>query len=318
MLVRSVFFVLLVLALADRAAAQTSQPTAAGDRPVPLAESLHGQAKADYDAGRILFGDSDNAGALVKFQHAFDDAHDVRLLWNMAVCEKNLRHYVNVLRLLERYQREGDRIMTAPQRKEVAEVMDTVRQLISTVHLRVNEEGAAVMVDETPVGTTPLSEAVLVDLGDRHIRISKPGYKQYVISQNFAGASDVSFDIRLERDIREGQLAILAAENATISVDGNAVGTTQWQGALTAGEHAIRVSARGMRTYNKELVMEAGQSRSLYVTLEAEKSGISPLVWIGAGILVAGGIATGAYFLLKPAEQAAPQSGTWIPFTIKL
>jgi hypothetical protein len=285
---------------------------------VPLADSLHGQAKGDYDAGRILFGDNDNAGALVKFQHAFDDAHDVRLLWNMAVCEKNLRHYVNVLRLLERYQRDGNQIMTAPQRKEVAEVMDTVRQLISTVHLQVNEAGAAVMVDETPVGTTPLTEPLLVDLGDRHIRISKSGYKQYVISQNFAGASDVSFNVALERDIREGQLAILAIDNATISVDGNAVGTTQWQGALTAGEHAIRVSARGMRTYNKELVMEAGQSRSLYVTLEAEKSGISPLVWIGAGILVAGGIATGAYFLLKPADQTAPQSGTWSPYTIKL
>src|SRR3954462_5833949 len=58
-------------------------PSGVGTEIAPLAESLTGQAKADYDAGRLLFGDDDFAGALVKFQRAFDNVRDVRLLWNM-------------------------------------------------------------------------------------------------------------------------------------------------------------------------------------------------------------------------------------------
>src|SRR5579862_8187589 len=76
-------------------------PTAAG--PATLSDSLSGQAKDDYESGRILFENGDNAGALVKFQHAFDLSSDSRLLWDMGACEKNLRHYVHVLRLVERY-----------------------------------------------------------------------------------------------------------------------------------------------------------------------------------------------------------------------
>jgi TolA-binding protein len=58
----------------------------------PLASSLRGQAATDYQAARILFDDGDYAGASLKFQHAFEESGDARLLWNIAVCEKNLRH----------------------------------------------------------------------------------------------------------------------------------------------------------------------------------------------------------------------------------
>src|SRR5882724_2714841 len=61
--------------------------------PRPLSESLTGGAKSDYEAARLLYGDGDHAGALVKFQSAFDQSKEPRLLWNMAACEKNLRHY---------------------------------------------------------------------------------------------------------------------------------------------------------------------------------------------------------------------------------
>src|SRR5262245_25502031 len=78
-------------------------PRAAASSPQSLAESLPGEARANYDAGRVLFEDQDYAGALVKFERAFKHTPDPRLLWNMAACEKSLRHYARALELLERY-----------------------------------------------------------------------------------------------------------------------------------------------------------------------------------------------------------------------
>jgi hypothetical protein len=312
------------------AASHAAAPSAAGPSPArapsgvgteitPLSESLTGQAKADYDAGRLLFGDDDFAGSLVKFQRAFDHVHDVRLLWNMAVCEKNLRHYARVLRLLERYQREGDQVMSPAHRAEVAEVLATVRSLVSTVHINVQPDEAELLVDEVPAGTTPLREPLWVDLGERRIRIRKLGFKDQVIAQDFAGASELTFDVTLQPEAHEGQLAISAASGDSISVDGKVMGQGQWQGTLSSGQHSVRISAPGKRAYVQELLVEDDKKRSLYITLEPEKSaGLWPLFWVGAGVVAAAGLATGGYFLLRSSPPAQTKVGTWDPGTVTI
>jgi PEGA domain len=285
--------------------ASAPPPTAAAGGLAPLSESLTGQAKDDYNAARILIGDNDFAGAQVKFAQALEHSGDLRLLWNMAVCEKNLRHYVNVLQLLTRYQREGDARMTEQQRAEVAAVVQTVRTLISRVHLEVDQDAATVFVDDKQVGTTPLPEPLLIDLGRRRIRASKPGYDDAEIVQDIAGGSELSFSLALKPEVHAGRLSISAESASSIRIDGAFVGYATWQGELPAGEHSLQVTAPGKRAYSQELVLSVGQVRSLQITLEREKSGISPLVWIGAGVLVAGGLATGAYFLLRPTPASA-------------
>jgi hypothetical protein len=290
------------------AAAQASPPTASAATgssaswvgAPPLSQSLTGPAKGDYDAGRILFEDQDYAGALVKFQRAYDRSGDIRLLWNMAVCEKSLRRYARVLALVDRYWREGEMRMSEAHRREVSDVLTTVRTLISTVHVLVNEAGASVLVDDVPAGTTPLPEPLLIDLGRRRIRVTKPGFEDQQLIQDFAGGSEVTFSLTLVPEPSDGQLKVVAGRSDTISIDGQVVGTGQWEGELPAGEHSLRVAASDMRPYARDVMVEAGKTRTLYVVLEPEESGIPGWVWVGAGVLVAGGLATGGYFVLRP------------------
>src|ERR1017187_2124530 len=68
----------------------------------PLAQSLPADARRDYDAGKLLFEDGDYATALLKYQAAYDSTHDARLLWDLAVCDKSLRHYARALATLSR------------------------------------------------------------------------------------------------------------------------------------------------------------------------------------------------------------------------
>jgi len=301
-----------------QAVATPSPPQAPAPLP-SLGDALTGQAKSDYDTARFLFDSGDYAGALVKFQHAFDLSQDVRLLWNMAACEKSLRAYARVLRLVERYLHDGGPLLTEAQRDDATAVLRTVRTLVSSVRLIVNESGASVFLDGEPVGTTPLADPLLVDLGERHIRVTKPGFKDQVITQNAAGASEATISIALERATQEGHLSVSTDPSGAIRVDGAAVGLGRWEGAVAPGTHAIGITAPGMRAYSSAVAVRDGESRTVEVDLQRESSGIPAVVWIAGGVLAAAGLGVGGYFLFRPSQSApVPTPGTISPFTLML
>lgn len=284
----------------------------------PLSASLTGAAKSEYDSARLLFGDGDYAGALVKFERALELSGDVRLLWNMAVCEKNLRHYVKVLRLLERYRLEAGERLTASQLTEVSSVLQTVKTLISEVRIQCDQSGAEVYVDDVLQGTTPLSAPLLVDLGARKLRISKPGWKDWQTTREFAGQSTVLLAVTLQSEPKDGQLTIFVGDDAIIRIDGRSVGRGYFQGMLRAGEHHVEITAEGKLPFARELVLKVGEARTLHVSLQSLPGSVSPWVWVGAGVLAAGGLALGGYLLMRPPPEPQPTPGTLPPYVVTI
>ncbi|HKQ68527.1 MAG TPA: hypothetical protein VJT73_04270, partial [Polyangiaceae bacterium] len=82
------------------AIATPAPPASATTAMKPLSETLTGSAKTDYDAAKILYQDGDYSGASLKFKQSYEASKDVRLLWNMAACEKSQRHYAKVQKLV--------------------------------------------------------------------------------------------------------------------------------------------------------------------------------------------------------------------------
>jgi hypothetical protein len=287
--------------------------------PPPLVDSLSGQAKEDYKTALLLYEDHDYVGALVKFRNAHEQSDDPRLLWNMAACEKNLRRYVHVLQIVERYQRETAGKLTVERRQETEALVRTVRSLVSTIRLTVNQPEAAVSVDGEPVGVTPLAEPLLVDLGTRRLRVSKQGFRDQVISQDFAGGSETSIVLTLQPLPREGRLTVDTGGPGTISLDGRVVGQGRWDGTVPPGTHSVRVTAPNMQPRVTDVVIGGGESRALYPTLEPEKSTSGRLLlWVAGGLVVAGGLGAGGYFLFRPAHEASPTLGTLSPGMVPL
>src|SRR6185436_18314908 len=176
------------------------------------------------------------------------------------------------------------------RRRETEALIEAVRALVSTVRVVVDEPGATIFVDDVPAGTTPLPEPLLLDLGQRRVRIAKAGFKDRLIVQDFADGSETTLSVTLERAPRVGRLTVDTGESrGTISLDGTVVGEGRWEGVVPSGSHQVTVAAAGMRARSSAVEIQDGEAQSLSLTLEPEKkSGLSPLIWVGGGLLLAG------------------------------
>jgi hypothetical protein len=275
--------------------------------PAPLTKSLIGEAKAAYDSGRLLFEDGDSPGALAKFSHAYDVSHDARLLWNMASCEKELRHYARAAALIGRYLQEGGDRIPAAQRKSALETQTALTAFYVSVKLSGAPDGASVFVDGTQVGQTPLTEPLLLDLGTRALRLEQTGFVPFQKNVEIAGGGELEVQVTLtpvpEVTVAPPVLSITTSgARDIIAIDGKVVGSQRWQGAVAVGEHSVRVTAAGKKPYESHIQLLAGSSRSLQIALDDENKGSTVWIWVAGGAAVAAGAVVGGFFLFKPQD----------------
>lgn len=280
----------------------------------PLDETLSGMAKADYAAGKILFTDGDPAGALVKFRAAYEASKEPRLLWNIAACQKAQRKYAKALTLVRQYEKEADALLTAEEKAEAKQIAEMLEPLVSKLTVTVNEPGATIVVDEEEVGQSPLTEPLLLDLGERKITVRKPGFVPVTRAASLTGSGETTFDAKLVAEVHEGRLIVRGGARDNIFVDGKQVGVGSWEGRLRPGGHSLKVTADGMRPFQTEVVIQDGQTRTIEPGLEVERKdgGVPGWLWIAGGALVATGAGIGGYFLFKPDDPAPknPVEGT--------
>jgi PEGA domain len=259
------------------AGAPASAPTPApAPGPKSLADSLTGEAKAAYDAGRLLYGDGDFAGAIVKLQAAYDLAQDPRLLWNMAACEKGMRHYAKVVTLVRKYLAAGGDVIGEDDRKQAEELLAAIESFTVGLAISVNEPDAQVTIDGEPVGTTPLPGPVTVDIGARQIEVKKPGFLPFSQSVPVGGSKDAALAVKLVPEVHQGELTVNAPPTATILIDGKRVGVGHFVATLGSGGHTLRVEAPAMRPYQSEVMIQDREKRGVDVVLEASAAPSAP------------------------------------------
>jgi PEGA domain len=306
-------FCALVSALAASAPCSASAappPPARTAHPKPLAQTLPPEAKGDYDAGKILFEDGDFQTSRIKFQAAYDLTHDARLLWNIAVCQKNERHYAKALATLARYLADGGDLLTPGDRHDAQDLSTAITPFTSAATIQVSEDGAQLWVDDTFVGTTPLTSPVRVDLGPRKVRAKKDGFRVFDKEIAVGGNATVTIDVAMER--QSGRLELRLAAPATVSIDGKEIGKGPMVDAdLPVGGHELLVTAPGMRPYQGDLVIEDGRTRAFDVTLERAPAPVSEVrVAVGCSRPEAGAPEDGLSVFFDGARESAPAFGT--------
>jgi|HubBroStandDraft_1064217.scaffolds.fasta_scaffold10765_2 PEGA domain-containing protein len=271
-------------------------------RQQPLTQSLSGSAREAFTAAQVLVNNGDFTGAMTKFGQAYDLSKDPRLLFNMAVCARNLHDYARMQGLLVRYQHDGAVGMSAEDNADVENALAAIRTLVGRVKVSVNEADASVVVDGQRVGTTPLAESIVLNLGKHTVSVSKDGFQSSEQTLDLGGGTETSLSVTLVVQRHAGHLIVASDPNATVVIDGQSAAKGGFDGPLPVGTHEVQVTESGKLAYKAQVDLRDGETRSLDVTLENESQGAPIWPWIVGGVAVAAGAAIGGYFLFQPQE----------------
>lgn len=175
-------------------AAAASAPAQAQEPPSKAAVE---EAKRRFQRGRELYEDNDFQAALVEIRRAYELAPTYRLLYDLGLVYSQLQDYPNALRSFQRFLQDGKGEVSAQQREEAQREIEKLKGRVATLRITTNRLKAEVSIDDTPVGTTPLAEPILVSAGRRKITATLKGHAPATKTVEVAGQEtlDVSLDL---------------------------------------------------------------------------------------------------------------------------
>jgi PEGA domain len=292
-----------VVALTSPRATAQQAPADAGAatsrHAAPLSESLWGPARDAYDRATALVGSGDAAGALAKYQEAYETSNDPRLLFDMAICERDLHAYARMQRLLLRFVREAGEALTPEQRADVDAALAEIHALVGTVKLAVSEPGADVSVDDELVGTTPLTAPFTVDTGTHSLRVKKPGFETVAQTIDVPGGNEETVSITFVSLVPSARVVVSTDRGATILLDRKAVALGRFDQRVPSGLHTVDVTQAGKRPYEAQFNLADGDVRTLDVKLVDQPHPLWPWIVGGAAVVVVAGAVVGGYFVFK-------------------
>ena len=311
-------FATLSLLGAPPCSAQTQAAGKSAKPPPRVRDLLEGDARAAFDRGGDLFRDGDFARARVEYDRAQALSGELRVAYNIAACDKALRKYARALSVLQASLDNGKNQLPAEHVELVRDTMRVLAPFVSSIVVESGEDGASVLLDGEPAGTTPLAAALTVDLGEHTIALEKPGFDG--VSTRVQVASDMPAKVRLglsrtkpkEAPPTDARLRIQVDEaTSRIYLDSKLVGSGAWAGSIAPGPHVVRVEREDSKPYATTVDLREGEVRGLDVTLPTEAR-IPTWAWItGALAVVGAGTAIGV--AVAPTTYKGKSLGTLAP-----
>jgi hypothetical protein len=260
-----------------------------------------------FQRGRTLYQRGRLAEALELLRQSYELLPNWATSNGMALCEDDMSHPLEALRLYQRSLDEGGQQMPVDQRTQTERRATELRVALGLARLVVTSSpgGADVSVDGAALGTTPYAGDVTA--GTRRLTIALVGYDTVERSLTLSAGETRSTDVTLTRGAEAGgappasgpaRLAVTAdEEGCRVSVDGERVGETPFEGSIVSGDHLVRVEG-AERTWEERVAVLPDSTARVSIEFGGEID--SPWFWGLAGATAAAGIgwaAAGGYAL---------------------
>lgn len=238
-----------------------------------LKESLSGEARSAFERAVTLFEAKNFEGALAEFDRAYQQSKDARLLFNMAIAERELKRYSRAVTKLNQELKEGADTLTDDEKKTAQEVLAGLKEFTAPLTVTVNEPGATIYIDGNEAGKSPLDAPLTADVGERTVTAKKTGFLDATQKLNISGGVGAKVDLKLDPSVKNGKLAVksLGATTAMVVVDGVEAGPAPWSGELKEGKHTIEVRSKGYITESRTLDIEYNKTSAIEVTLRVDE-----------------------------------------------
>lgn len=133
------------------------------------------QARAHFKLGVAYFKERNYRGAEIEFRTAYELWPNYKLLYNVAQACVELQEYANAIQYFERYLHDSGTELSPARHDEVQAMIRALQARIANLTVTSNEAGAEIYVDDSRVGTAPLSGALRVSAGRHKLSAQKPG-----------------------------------------------------------------------------------------------------------------------------------------------
>ena len=162
------------------------------------------KAKEHFATGLKFYEDGDYALALIEFERAYSYVPDYRVLFNIGQVSIQLARYARAAQALQQYLASGGSKLPTTRIADVQRDLSMLENRTARLTVRCNVDGADVYLDDSLLGKTPITEAILVDAGEHRVLVQMPGYQSRTEPLTLAGRdeSTVQFELAEDRPIR--------------------------------------------------------------------------------------------------------------------
>jgi len=272
------------------------------------AEGPSREAATHFDRGVKLYEEQDWRVALIEFERAYAISPHYRVLYDIAQCRYQLHDYVGALGAFQRYLTEGGSEVSQTRSEQAKSAIDDLRGRVAHVRVTTDVDGAEILVDDAPAGTTPLPAPLLVNAGRRKVSASKSGRMSTVRVIDVAGEDSVDVALHLTAlpapdsmmpavKPSRGRSSAPAILAFSVAAAGAGVGTLFGVLAIENKRDLDRACVGRTCPPSSQSLIDQGQRNAMLST-------------IGASAGAAGLIAGIAYLLFAPGGGSAPAPST--------
>jgi hypothetical protein len=142
----------------------------------PAAVAADDEAMARFERGVQLYDAENYEGALVEFNAAYKLTNNYKLLYNIGICQNATKDYAASADSFTKYLGEGGADVSDARKKDVQERLAKLALMVTRVKVTTDApSGSTLLVDDQPVGTTPLPDTIAIKIGRRQFSITSHG-----------------------------------------------------------------------------------------------------------------------------------------------
>jgi len=277
-----------------------------------IREELPPNILPKWDTAIVLYGAANWGAARTEFLEVYRETKNPRVLFNVAVCEKNTGHYASAIDTLKKELEEGVGKLSPEEEARAKETAAGLEAFVVELNVSVNEPGAKVFVDDVEVGVSPLGKALRIDIGERRLAAKKSGFVDATATRSFPqGKKPDPLELKLEAIAKLSTVTVQVsgAPNATIRIDGREVGAAPYTGKLVVRSepYVVEAEAPGFATAKQSVFLKEGEAAAVSLGLSKEQRQGKLIVTTkpeGATILIDGKVMGSTRF--EGAVEAGP------------
>lgn len=240
-----------------------------------LREQLPPDAQKHWDTALALYQRNQWDGARTSFNAAYEASKNPRVLFNVAVCEKNLGRYARAIEVFKKELADGKGQLSNEEEADVKAQIQGLEQFVAQLTIDVSESGADIYVDDNKVGTSPLPGPISVQLGERHLRATKVGFADARENIELKGGSSGQVTLKLAPMTKTSlvNVSVIGPTNAVVKIDGKEVGNAPYKGqvGVSAEPHQFSAEAPGFVPATQSAVVRENEALNLTLQLSEEQ-----------------------------------------------